>query len=124
MQHLCVCPGLSANPEFYITAPQHLWGGKPCPVGKGVQLYRAQMGGVNMGRAHLVLSCWIVLPTQAGPAPPVPVLLGSAGLEAMAGEGKMKRDLRVLCHLHKETGDQDFPFSPAPVPLCCVHLPA
>lgn len=36
----------------------------------------------------------------------------------------MKRDLRVLHHLHKETGDQDFPFSPAPVLLCCVPLPA
>lgn len=83
MQHLCVSPGLSANPEFYITGPQDLWGGKLCSAllweWERVSSFTDPLsdGWGEHGDSSPCPELLDCAARQPGPAPAVPVLLGS-----------------------------------------------
>lgn len=99
-----------------------MWGRKPCSAfpWEPAQWGRvSSVAGIDLcsdGWGEHGESSWTVLPAQPGAAPSVPVLLGTAGLEA--GEGF------ATCTRRQEIRIFPFPFSPAPVLLCCVHFPA
>lgn len=117
-------PSLWGEESHILPFTRSLPSGEGSPVLQGIDPHTcpALTGGVNVGTAHPhpeLLAC-TASPARTSPArTPVRCCCGRRRRSEKGPQGGS-----LLCCLHMKTGDQDFPFSPAPVLLCCAHLPA
>ena len=122
-------PSLCGEESHVLPFTWSLPHGEGSPVLQGIDPHTcpALTGAVNVGTAHPcpeLLAC-AASPARTSPAcacAPVRCCPCCCGRGRQSEKGPQQGSL--LCHLHKKTGDRDFPLSPAPVFLCCVHLPA
>lgn len=119
-------PRLHGEESHVLPFTLSLPSGEGSPVLQGIDPHTSCSDvRVKVGTAHPCPEL-LMLPVWPGPALRVPVLPCDAALAAAAGRQSEKgpQGGSLLCHLRKKAGGQDFPFSPAAVLLCCVHLPA